>query len=407
MLKIQDLNASFCQVTNRFELELYLDKPIKWAEFQMNFSAVFSGSNDRNDCDSYSTIVKYLQSVGQRHPLTLISVVGGSFFLDLVNDVEFKSVILFDSNVAEFTKISSAFNYLNEDPLQDPFEALERDYTNDATSLMPNGPKSSVTWKVEQDSFWQFEDVKDSIFPFILTKEKFPQYSWKVSDIDRQLVLERLKSALIVNVFPEFPRIDFSDESRQDLVVIFASNVPDNVFTSEFIRERLDGIAGSITLRTCDGRSNESALDPHAYWEATARSLKIGKSHQIWPDEDADLLGGIYDKTMHTSGMVGSEIPQGTETVLFHIVFGKSTEGLESRHQKFSSSLKKIPKSVKRVVVAEFRPEGEVSANNFFPTTEVLRDFLCSYVPFSYKETIGSPGQSDLMRNLFFVFDKT
>ncbi|MBZ2186333.1 MAG: hypothetical protein K7J46_16610 [Bryobacter sp.] len=53
-------------------------------------------------------IYPYRQQVAAVHPVSLVSVIGGSFFLDFVAAVDFTRIILFDKNVAEFSKAGCA-----------------------------------------------------------------------------------------------------------------------------------------------------------------------------------------------------------------------------------------------------------------------------------------------------------
>lgn len=175
---INDFNLAWNGQDSRFEFCLNIEQPLEWGETEYSFAGVFSGSNDRGNVSEIEKIKSFLQVISKSCKITLLSVIGGSYFLDLLEEVDFHKIILFDSNVAEFAKVSTALNILADDPQQKIFYELERLYRNDNSSLMPVAPKSYLTWNASQHSSWNFEGINSQPFPIALSVEDYPMYGW-------------------------------------------------------------------------------------------------------------------------------------------------------------------------------------------------------------------------------------
>jgi hypothetical protein len=332
-------------------------------------------------------------------------VVGGTFLFDLINRIDFKSIVLFDSNIAEFAKVTSILNELNYNSDVNPFINVEKNYSSQNKSLMPQAYRSNLTWEIDESAFWEFEGRKSTVFPWLLPSSDFPEYAWNVDKENRQTLLKRMKESLVQTVFPELPHLDFSNSRRRDLVVIFASNIPKEVMSDDYLRSQMTGSAGTIVIRTCDNQSNEVALDPHSYWEALALSLIVKKSHQVWPKEDRHLIGSHYDDTTDSSSLIGEDIPEAVNSVIFHMVFGKSKKKLETQKKLFIKTIASLPHTVGRIIVSEFTPEGKRAIVNYFGTTEEMQKFISNLVPLPFNKIVYAPGGNDLRRSMFLVYE--
>jgi len=372
---------------------------------------VFSGSNDRGKCDRQEIVFRYLNEVAQFRPVTLLSVIGGCFFLDIVKAVNVSRVHLFDGNVAEFAKLLTLLNLANKAPDRNPIAEMEKLYSHDSSFLMPSTPLGSLTWKVAAGATqWDFEGQKEDAFPFVLTSSLFPDYSIDFKSKSMKELIERLKLALDKKVTFDVPDFD----AAGSLVVVFASNADPAILSPELFSQKIRNASGVIILRS-EGfggakLTNESALDPHPYWEAMARSCLLGRSHHIWSPEDSGLMGSNYDSTTETSSVLGSSeniIPRDTETILTHIVFGKSMTSVEERKQLFQNLAERLESPIKRFVVAEYRPEGGAGESRPFKSSTDLTIYLQNQLAdFQLTEIRYAPGNDDLKRNMFFIFDR-
>jgi hypothetical protein len=318
--------------------------------------------------------------------------------------------VLFDSNVAEFTKLSTVLNIMSENPLISPFEKLESLFQGDNTFLMPHSPVGRVTWNLNP-SFrsWTFGGVEETPFPFILTSELFPEFKLDITSEQRKKLIEILKANLDLNVHLEFPDID----ANGHLVVVFCSNANPEELSLEFLQSKILNSAGIIPIRAEKYAGveldNRDALDPHLYWELVARSCLIGKSHQVWPPEDSNLIGSKYDSTTDSSSILGggTSIPLGVHSLLLHIVFGKALSSHEDRHLLFLGLVSSLSSEIKRIVIADWPPEGGLPQSSRFSTTEEFIDYCKSSLSgFRHSETLFAPGEGNLRRNMFLIFER-
>lgn len=398
-LQLDDIAGSWD--TNNFRLEVQVNRPsFKFANSGVIFGSVFSGSNDRGAVAQEERILEYLRKVSERSPVSLISVIGGAYFLDLVFQVNLRRVVLFDINIAEFTKLSSLLNLAEKDPSVDPIPVLEQMYISDPSSLMPRGPMSEVTWRAGPKARWSFEGRSNPSFPWILPSSSYPEYKWSSTQETRERVLSQLKGSLVKSAFLEFPRVD----AGGDLVVVFASNISSKDLKDNFIKSRILNSSGVIVVRASVS-DNVEALDPHPFWEATARSLLFGKSHQIWLTSSRALISGPYDKLTTTSSLVGEPIPEGTVCVITHLLLGKSSDNPQKARKYFENQIWALPDFVERVVVAEFADASLGNAG--FESAEELESYLrATLQQFVMSESITAPGEQSLERNRFFVFNR-
>ncbi|MFN9261939.1 MAG: hypothetical protein ACK6DY_00400, partial [Acidobacteriota bacterium] len=259
-------------------LEIYLGSALKWTESTGYLGSVFSCSNDRGATPQMERICRYLQQVAAEHPVSLVSVIGGSYFLDFVAAADFTRIILFDKNVAEFSKICAFCDILSRDPAADPVGGLEQEILAAPERLLPSLPSSNLSAGPGPESDWKFEGRSEPAFPLVLRQGNFPEYAWSANEEERRRTLANLRRALAKDVYLEEPEVDADGH----LVVVFCSNANSSDFPDYYIRPRFQNAAGVLIVRSIVVNNNEAALDPHPYWEAIARSQCTGRSHQLW-----------------------------------------------------------------------------------------------------------------------------
>lgn len=152
-------SPSWDDAAGRFSLAIHIGAPLKWMCQQASFASVFSGSNDRNNATANVEIIAdhpaRVASIGK---VSLVSVIGGAFLLDLVQRVGCSRILLFDQNVAEFAKISALLNLMAQDPGDDPVETLERMILARSDTLLPRLPLSEVSYNLAPGSAWEFDE---------------------------------------------------------------------------------------------------------------------------------------------------------------------------------------------------------------------------------------------------------
>jgi hypothetical protein len=393
-----------------FEFEVLIKQPMKWIENSANFGAVFSGSNDRGAVQDQNLIVDQIKAVSMYQPITLMSVVGGCYFLDLALEIPTSRIILFDSNVAEFTKLSTLLNIMSKDTSVNPFQKMESLFREDVNFLMPYSSLGRVTWKLDPNvRKWSFEGREELPFPFIITSDVFPEYTFGVTPSQANKLIEILKDNLDLNVHLGFPKIDVGG----DLVVVFCSNANPDELSLEFLKSNILNSAGIIPIRAerfgPEVLNNQEALDPHLYWEIVAKSCLIGTSHQVWPPEDRDLLGTGFDTITNTSSVLEENtfVPDGVYSLLLHIIFGKSLKSSEERENLFESLIHNLSPEIKRIVIGDWPPEGGLPEATRFDSTVDFLDYCKRTISdFRFVETRYAPGAGNLQRNMFLIFER-
>lgn len=80
---------------------------------------------------------------------------------------------------------------------------------------------------------------------------------------------------------------------------------------------------------------------------------------RVWAPEDRFCLDTPLDETTDTSSILGEEaLPGEADTLLCHILSGKCGGSFTGRFVLIRQTLLTLPVNYKRVVIAEFRPEG-------------------------------------------------
>jgi hypothetical protein len=300
---------------------------------------------------------------------------------------------------------------MSKDTSVNPFQKMESLFGEDANFLMPYSPLGRVTWKLDPNvRKWSFEGREELPFPFIITSDIFPEYTFDVTFSQANKLIEVLKENLDLNVHLGFPKIDV----KGDLVVVFCSNANPDELSLEFLKSNILNSAGIIPIRAerfgSEVLKNQEALDPHLYWEIVAKSCLIGTSHQVWPPEDRDLVGTGFDTITNTSSVLEENtfVPEGVHSLLLHIIFGKSLQSPEGRVVLFESLIHNLSPETKRIVIADWPPEGGLPEAIRFESTGEFIDYCKGIISdFSYVEKRYAPGGGDLQRNMFLIFERT
>lgn len=431
--KLSSLNQAFSTQSRwglpsrqpkKFDFVYQLNAPFKWGREELAFHSVFLGGTDWavDAVPQIDVILNYLNKIGNYCRLNLFTTVGSCFFFHLVNNVKFKRVILFERNILEMMKVGMQLRDFDQ-PLSG---GVESEFTEYFQELLNLNRYTSLNFECGKRAFWSTRGGPSEVsLPILMSRTGYPDFQVDLEQEERQRVLSRLKNALVREVWSKFPQVNL----EREVAVVFLSNIPRSVISDKDVVSSLVNGSGTIIIRSSDTEPdpllNQSALDPHEYWTAVLESCCTKhdqRVHEVLPfelrkiqDVDYQLECGNFDFYSHDSASFldeGTEIiPDETSLLILHILLGKmnSSNGMIDRVNMLKNYLVNVPRSVNRVVVAEFNPESKRGKHlqGVFPTVESLKVFYESCLSsFEVLDTKFSPGFGEKKRNVFFVFGK-
>lgn len=409
----------------KFNFVYQLNAPFKWGREELAFHSVFSGGTDWgvDAVPEVDVISNYLNKIGKHCQLNLVTTVGSSFFFQLVNNVKFQRVILFERNILEIMKLGMQ---LREFQKARP-GGVERAFTKYFQEVLNLNRYASLDFECSKQAYWSTRGGPSEVsIPILMSEKGYPNFRVRLNENEHERVLSRLKNGLCQEVWSSFPRLNL----EREVAVVFLSNIPRSILSDNDVHASLVNGSGTIILRSCDTEPepllNRSALDPHQYWTAVLEScctVHNRRVHEVLPvelrkiqDVEYQLEHGNFDIYSHDSA---SFIDEGTEVIpgdvsllITHILLGKtnSASDLTDQVNRLKNFFLKIPPSVQRVVVAEFNPESKRGRQlkEVLPTLEALRTYYELCLPcFKVIETKFSPGFGEKKRNVFLVFERT
>lgn len=401
-----------------------LNAPFKWAQEELAFHSVFSGGTDWavDAVPEIAVISNYLNKIGKYCRLNLFTTVGSCFFFQLVNNVKFQRVILFERNILEMMKLGIQLREFE----QPRFGGVKKRFTEYFQELLNLNRFASLDFECGKTANWSTRGGPSEVsLPILMSKKGYPDFQIRLDESERERVLSRLKNGLVQEVWPNFPQVNL----EREVAVVFLSNIPRSIWSDKDISTSLVNGCGTIIIRSSDIEPepllNRSALDPHPYWTAVLEScctMRNQRVHEVLPMElkkiqkiEHQLETGNFDFYSHDSASFVDEgteiIPGDTSLLITHILLGKtkSSSDLTGRVNMVKNYLSEIQPSVERVVVAEFNPESKRGKHlkEIFPSLESLRTYFESCLPyFEVLETKFSPGFGEKKRNVFFVFER-
>jgi hypothetical protein len=404
---------------NSFRFTFYVNNVLKWGGSRLITSGVFSGSNDRGNTFFYKTACMYINEIKKYHKVSLYSVIGGCFFYDLVREVDFDRVVLFDENMAEFGKLAYVLNSVKSDG-----SATAADITNNLDSYVINNPSCilpeigneyiDIDFTQQSMAGAMFAGTRVNDKSLLLSAKDYPECVWTASQEDVNIVYSRLKKSLVRKIYTRVPTID----AGKSFAVVFISNA--DISTVD-IKKLITNHSGLLVIRSIS-HFDFRHVEPHIFWDSVAMSCFVGKTHQCWNNECVkNSTNEALNQFVNSSSFIDdnnilkslSSIPKDTSTILTHILLGHSKEGKLAKMNRLEvvkGLLENVPVHIKRLVVAEFNPEGEMCHSVYpFTSVEQMKDQFTQSVKKSglhYVETKYAPGNQDVRRNVFFVFDR-
>ena len=402
-----------------FRFTFYVTNVLKWGGARLVTSGVFSGSSDRGNTFFYKTACMYINEIKKYHKVSLYSVIGGCFFYDLVKEVDFDRVVLFDENIAEFGKLAYALNSFAVDgssTAESITNSLDTYVIGNPSCILPEIGNEYIDMDFSEQVMTgsMFAGTRVNNKSLLLPAKDHPECAWSTSQEDAYVVHNRLKKSLVRKIHTKIP----SSDAGKSFAVVFVSNA--DIPTGD-IKKLITNHSGLLVIRSVS-HFDFRHVEPHIFWDSVAMSCFLGKTHQCWNNECIENSNNeSLNQFVNSSSFIDdndilkslSAIPKDSCTVLTHILLGHSKDGRADKLRRLETIkgvFENVPVHIKRLVVAEFNPEGEM-CNNVYPFTSVdqMKDQFTQSVKKSglhYVETKYAPGNQDVRRNVFFAFDR-
>jgi hypothetical protein len=424
--KLSELRRSHHGNSMKFRFKVQIHKPFKWYRLEGKFHSVFSGSNDRvlGHTPQIELIVDYINSVVEHENLVLISVVGGGYFLDLVDKLDPASLILFDSNILEFVKTAILIKNLDK---TNPQEKTESEFSLLVDRMQDVTEDLKISFELYETSKWLHKEHELDSFPMLLNHDRYPEESLQNAGLNLKLIQERISKSLIDDVWLDLPRINVERKTA----VVFLSNCTKEDISNYDVAIRIVNHSGLIIIRSGDTPGNmeinRQALDPHAYFLATLQpllNLESIKTNalEIYPKE----LKPIFDlefqvrKNNFDRHFVGESVILGEfntselseyNVLVTHMLFGKvkNLENIGVRGKELEVLCTEICPNILRVIITEHNPEskqGKMLSNVFSDLESLITNFNGLLLDFNLTEVKFSPGFDEPKRNVFLVYDR-
>lgn len=417
MTKLSDIPLSWNG--NSFCFKLHVHNALKWDSAKISTSGIFSGSSDRGNTFLHKVACRYVNEIKKYHKVTLYSVIGGCFFYDLVHEVDFDKIVVFDENIAEFGKLAYVLNSLCNDGTNTALgvtKSLEYHVENNPACILPSlgNQYLDIDYSDQVTNGSMYAGFKVNNKSVLLPSDVYPDCTWNANEQQVSVVYERLKKSLVNRIFTRLPNID----AEKSFAVVFISNAD---ISGNEIKKLIKNHSGLLVLRSISV-GDFRHIEPHVFWDSVAVSCFQGKTHQCWNSECAKNATNLdLNEFVQSSSFIDDSnvltslalIPRDTQTLLTHILLGHGKDGSinkKSRLELIKDILENIPTHIKRLVMAEFNPEGEMS-NNVYPFTSIadMKEYFEKFAAKSglhFTEMRYAPGAQDIKRNVFFIFDR-
>jgi hypothetical protein len=415
------------EIKKHFDLGIQVHTPFKWHRLESKFHGVFSGTTDRltDHTPKLEQIIEYVNNVATCARVNLVSVIGGNFYLELLEKIDPDKLILFDNNILEIVKTGYFLSNLSS---ADPIEATEKSMQEFITESFSNLGESKLEFEMLSGSKWTHLGIQSTSFPILLNQKDFPRHAAFRNKLEWQEAKTRISKSLCREIWLDLPRINL----EKNFTVVFVSNCVESELSDLDIRTRLINPSGLVIIRSNDAGDkpniNDGCLNPHEYWRAVLYSILdtvdgCKKTLQIFPSELRHIFDYNYQiehRNYDVFDTEGSAVLgdcnldnfAGFNILVTHILLGKlqNFNSLESRLSEIANLFSTIPTEISRIIISEFHPKSKRFGHLSKKFTSL--EMLCA----SYSEILGgrfklsqirtSPGLGELERNVFLVFEK-
>ena len=389
--KLDNLTLAY---DKEFNSNITIESKVKWNYNHYQWRGVYSGSSDRI---IFKDILEnsILKGLTENHETVLISVIGGGFFLDLVEKFKFKRVILFDNNINEHVKINSLINNMLTYQKEFKIEDFENEIRSNANSFIPFLPNSKVSTKILYSSkISNDNNIIEDTFPISELSLDYPERKMPSSYISLNYILKKLKETLIKETFLEFPKIDLNNR----LGIIFLSNIYRWDIRNKLIYESLKNYKGLIIIRENTSYALQSIENPNTHWRLNVLE-HIGNEKTLHLINNIKILNDYKKNSLNlgTPVHLNSKINLDKyTTILIHQLFQNKRFHIFTRIMLLTK-LSNIPNNVKKVIVTDLT--NNLNKKNFRLLKKLLRDF-------NYQKEFFSRGEKNPRRNKIIVFER-
>ena len=362
--------------------KLRVGSEFKWDQNPPTWTSVFLGSND--EVPNLQELKNQLEAY-DKDEIELISIIGGLRFFDLISDVDFKRVTLFDRNINEFTKLVRILKELEKSGYEDfnNFERLDREIKNKPEQFyFPADLSENMEFQPKPDFTFQY-DGKETPLHTLLSPDEYPLYSWNPSKKEYRGVKNTLLGDLNEELFLGLPEIDADGR----LVFVYLSGVhhldwgfTNNIKNTSHVipigstsfkphRENSSQDSSSKYVKGLKhiargeydpviqyvwenkppvqkglkyllsgqiepiyshmfggadksiGELNDNIINPHPYWEDMVLRYANSPILHIWSPEDSGLVGGKYDDPFDSGVEIQNFVKEGPTTEFESCIF--------------------------------------------------------------------------------------
>lgn len=372
---------------------------IKWDFQPASWGGVFMGSNDA--LKVLRDLNVHLWALGQEQ-VELVSVVGGMYYLRILENARFHRVTLFDGNVNELAKAWRVAELLRASDSYAEFKRGYDAYAEDVDAhfgahFLPSDLAGAGA-AFEPHGVFTYHKQRDSPLA-ILGPRTWPKFQWRPAGAQQYNgTRENVREALSPRLFtPGVPSLDAGGR----VVVVFLSHVPPLEGASwrahvaegpePWRRAAESSLASRIRnaslilpvfaeswvtseQKVRGGYSNRWVLEPHLWWN-WAVLQEVGRTRPIlqvwneidrkwkaagsWADRALANATGTYADTYARRATALSRAWRGS--VVLHILFGKSpTADRAAREATVRAVIETAAASgARKVIVTDYNRDAE------------------------------------------------
>ena len=242
--------TSYSAISKRFFLNCKIHEPLRWPNRGLRYRTVYSsgGGGDRIAFKGLE-LFEPLNKLIENNDCMLVSVIGSSFFLDLVQLYDFSEVVLFDENINEHAKVSALINELNNENF-DQIQ-FEESLINNNKNFMPYLEESNLTYSLTEENILvrHLDDNEGSYiekgFPITGSIIDLPRQAFDFDSEKTHKIVSRLRKNLDKNTYFQLPSFDAGGK----VVVLFLSNIPESKLTNSMVYDSIRNFSSIKILR--------------------------------------------------------------------------------------------------------------------------------------------------------------
>jgi hypothetical protein len=239
--------TSYSAISYNFSLNCIIHEPLRWPRRGLHYRTIYSwaGSGDRSAFKGLELFEPFNKLI-EDNDCMLVSVIGSSFFLDLVMLYDFSELVLFDENINEHAKVSALINELNNENF-DQIQFEESLIMNNK-NFMPYLEKSNLTYSLTEENnlVRPLDDIEgfyyEKGFPLTGSIIDLPRQVFDLDSEKTQKLVSRLRKNLDKNTYFQLPSFDAGGK----VVVLFLSNIPESKLTNSMV---YDSIQNSSSIK--------------------------------------------------------------------------------------------------------------------------------------------------------------